>query len=305
MDAVTSRIFKTVADLDGTPEGAYNFRINGGGGGRRSSEHIVITSKEEQPGIDIHIKPGTRDEVVHIPVVVSESGLSDLVYNDFYVGEDSDVLIVAGCGIHNDGDQTARHDGIHTFHVGKNAKVKYVEKHYGEGGGSGDRVLNPETVVYLEEGSHLEMETVQIEGVDSTKRVTRGKIGDDASLVIKEKLMTSGTQTAHTDFEIDLDGKGSSANVASRSVAKGSSYQEFRSVINGNNACAGHSECDAIIMDQGVVSAIPVVTANSVDAALIHEAAIGKIAGEQIIKLMSLGLSSEEAEQEIVTGFLR
>lgn len=305
MDAIVSNILKTVADIEGTPEGAFNLRINGDCGGRQSSQNIEIVSKEDKPGIDIHVKPGTVGEVVHIPVVVSQSGFSDLVYNDFYIGEDSDVLIVAGCGIHNDGATTAQHDGIHTFHVGKNAKVKYVEKHYGEGGGSGERVLNPETVLYLSEGSHLEMETVQIEGVDSTLRTTRGKVGDSASLVIKEKLMTSGSQTAKTDFEIDLDGKGCSANVASRSVAKGDSYQEFHSVINGNNECAGHSECDAIIMDNGVVSAIPVVTANHVDAALIHEAAIGKIAGEQIVKLMTLGLTEEQAEAQIVNGFLK
>lgn len=290
--------------MDGTPEGAYNIRVNGESIGRSNSENVEIRSKEDKPGIDIIVKPGTKGEMVHIPVVVDASGLEDMVYNDFYIGEDADVNIVAGCGIHNDGTHLSQHDGIHTFHVGENARVTYVEKHYGEGEGTGKKVLNPETVVNLEKNSYLEMETVQIEGVDNTHRVTTGKCDDGASLIIKEKLMTSGNQVATTRFDVDLYGEESSADVVSRSVAKGNSKQEFLSAINGNNQCHGHSECDAIIMDDAIVTAIPELTANNIDAALIHEAAIGKIAGEQLTKLMTLGLTEEQAEREIINGFL-
>lgn len=304
MDKNVENILKTIADMSGTPEGAYNIRVNGESIGRSSSDNIEIKSKEDKPGIDIIVKPGTKDELVHIPVVVDASGLEDKVYNDFYIGEGCDVRIVAGCGIHNDGNHLSQHDGIHTFHVGKNARVVYVEKHYGEGEGTGKKVLNPETIVNLEKDSYLEMETVQIEGVDNTNRVTSGKCEDGASLIIKEKLMTSGGQTATTKFSVDLDGKDSSADVVSRSVAKGNSKQTFLSAINGNSECHGHSECDAIIMDDAVVTAIPELTANNIDAALIHEAAIGKIAGEQLTKLMTLGLTEEEAEKQIINGFL-
>lgn len=305
MNSIMSNMLKKVADLSGTPQGAYNIRANGVSAGRASTKNIVITSKADGTGIDITIKPGTVNETVHIPVVIEGSGYSEMVYNDFYIGEGSDVEIIAGCGIHNDGLHLSQHDGVHTFHVGKNARVLYVEKHYGEGGGSGERVLNPVTVVNLEPGSCLEMDTVQIEGVDSTNRVTRGTIGDDATLIIKEKLMTSGAQTARTEFDVNLDGKGSGADIVSRSVAKGTSKQEFYSKLNGNNDCYGHSECDAIIMDGASVTAIPVVTANNASASLVHEAAIGKIAGEQITKLMTLGLTSEQAEREIISGFLK
>ena len=261
--------------------------------------------KPNGTGIEIYVKPGTKGEDVHIPVVVSKSDFKDLVYNDFYIGNDCDVNIVAGCGIHNDGEHLSQHDGIHTFHIGKNTKVRYVENHYGEGNGSGQRVLNPITVVHLEKGSYLEMETVQIEGVDSTKRVTKADLKDDARLVIKEKIMTSGSQYAETEFTVDMNGKNCSADISSRSVAKGDSKQKFVSVINGNNECAGHSECDAIIMENACVKAVPEITANDVNASLIHEAAIGKIAGEQITKLMTLGLSQKEAEEQIVKGFLK
>lgn len=305
MTSIINGILQKVADMDGTPTGAYNIRVNGESQGRASTANIRIESKADKPGIDIHIAPGTKGETVYIPVVVDGSGFADMVYNDFYIGEGSDVFIVAGCGIHNDGEHLSQHDGIHTFHVGKNARVKYVEKHYGEGGGSGERVLNPITDVVVEAGGYMEMETVQIEGVDSTRRLTRGRLKADSTLVVKEKLMTSGTQHARTDFEMELDGENCSADVMSRSVAKGQSYQEFVSRINGNNACAGHSECDAIIMDSACVKAVPEITAHHVDASLIHEAAIGKIAGEQITKLMTLGLTETEAETEIVKGFLR
>lgn len=302
---IVDHILDIVADLKGKPQGAHNIRLNGKTSSRQSTKNIEIVNKTDNPGIDIIIKPGTTSEFVHIPVVIDTGGITEMVYNDFYIGEDSDVVIVAGCGIHNNGSHLTQHDGIHTFYVGKNAKVKYVEKHYGEGEGTGENVLNPVTVIHLEEGSTMEMESVQINGVDSTRRVTKAELADNASLVTKEIIMTSGTQLATTDFQIELNGKGSSTNIVSRSVAKGKSSQVFTSVINGNNECIGHSECDAIIMDEATVKAVPDVTANHVDAMLIHEAAIGKIAGDQINKLMTLGMSEEEAEEEIVSGFLR
>lgn len=305
MDEIQKTLLEKIADLHAIPTGAYNFRINGEAGGRNTTANIDIVTKEDKPGIDIIIKPGTKKESVHIPVVLSATGLKDLVYNDFYIGEDADVVIIAGCGIHNSGKEASSHDGVHTFHVGKNARVKYVEKHYGQGEGTGERLMNPTTVVHMEENGYLEMETVQIRGIDSTHRVTKGDLKDGATFIVKEKIMTHGKQTASTDFEVDLDGVDSKADVMSRSVAKEESHQIFRSKINGNNQCMGHTECDAIIMDSASVSAIPELTANSVDASLIHEAAIGKIAGEQIIKLMTLGLTEEEAEAQIVNGFLK
>lgn len=305
MDAIQKNLLEQIAGLHEVPSGAYNFRVNGEAAGRNTTANIDIVTKKDKPGIDIIIKPGTRNESVHIPVVLSATGLKDLVYNDFYVGEDSDVTIVAGCGIHNGGDADSSHDGIHSFHIGKNARVRYVEKHYGEGDGRGSRTMNPTTVVEIDEGGCMEMDTVQIRGIDSTHRVTTGTLGKEATLIIREKLMTHGEQKAATDFKVDLNGEGSSANVISRSVARDHSYQLFKSEINGNNRCAGHSECDAIIMDQAMVSAVPEITANHIDASLIHEAAIGKIAGEQIIKLMTLGLTEAEAEAQIVNGFLK
>lgn len=305
MDEIQKTLLMQVADLHEVPAGAYNIRSNGESAGRRSTEHIEIVPKEDKPGIDIFIKPGTKKESVHIPVLMTQTGLKELVYNDFHIGEDCDVTIVAGCGIHNGGDQASEHSGIHSFFIGKNAKVRYVEKHYGSGEGTGERVMNPQTIVSMEEDSYLEMDTVQIRGVDSTDRVTRANLGKGAQLVIREKLMTHGKQKATTHFYVDLDGEDSSTNVISRSVAKDSSEQTFYSHINGNNKCAGHSECDAIIMDNAVVRAIPEITANSLDASLIHEAAIGKIAGEQLIKLMTLGLTEAEAEEQIVNGFLK
>lgn len=305
MDELQKTLLMQVADLHDVPAGAYNIRANGEAAGRRSTEHIEIVTKEDKPGIDIYIKPGTKRESVHIPVLMTQTGLKELVYNDFHIGEDCDVTIVAGCGIHNGGDNASEHSGIHTFYVGKNAKIRYVEKHYGTGEGTGERIMNPETVVEMDENSYMEMDTVQIKGVDSTERVTRAKLGKGAQLVIKEKLMTHGKQKATTNFYVDLDGEDSSTNVISRSVAKDASEQTFYSHINGNNKCAGHSECDAIIMDNAVVRAIPEITANHLDASLIHEAAIGKIAGEQLIKLMTLGLTEAEAEEQIVNGFLK
>ena len=305
MDEIQKNLLLQVADLHEVPEGAYNIRSDGESAGRRTTEHIDIVTKTDKPGIDIYIKAGTKKESLHIPVILSKAGLKEVVYNDFHVGDDCDVTIIAGCGIHNCGEQDSQHDGIHTFYIGKNSKVRYVEKHYGEGDGRGHRILTPQTVINMEENSYMEMESVQIKGVDSTVRETRATLAAGASLVTKEKIMTHGTQTAETKFYIDMNGEGSSATVSSRSVAKGESVQIFYSEMNGNNQCAGHSECDAIIMDQAKVKAIPVVTANHVDASLIHEAAIGKIAGEQLIKLMTLGLTEAEAEEQIVNGFLK
>lgn len=305
MDNIQKMLLEQVADLHDVPAGAYNIRANGAKAGRNTTANIDIVTKEDKPGIDIIIKPDTKNESVHIPVVISESGLEESVYNDFYIGENADVVIVAGCGIHNAGDNRSKHDGIHSFHIGKNAKVKYVEKHYGSGEGTGERVMNPQTIVEIEEGGYLEMETIQIKGIDSTKRSTKARLDKDAKIVITEKLMTHGSQYAETSFDVDLDGENSSANVISRSVAKDNSKQIFYSKINGNNKCSGHSECDAIIMGDAIISAVPEITANDLDAALIHEAAIGKIAGEQIIKLMTLGLTAEEAEEQIVNGFLK
>ena len=283
MDEIQKNLLEQIAGLHEMPEGAYNIRANGSSVSRSTTAHIDIVTKTDKQGIDIIIKPGTKKESVHIPVVLSQSGLTEMVYNDFYVGDDCDVTIIAGCGIHNSGDLDSKHDGIHSFFIGKNSHVKYVEKHYGSGDGKGERIMNPETVVELGENSFMEMETVQIKGVDSTKRSTTAHLADGAKLIVTEKLMTHGTQTAETSFQVDLDGLGSSANIISRSVARDQSSQLFLSKINGNNQCAGHSECDGIIMDQARISAIPEITANCLDAELIHEAAIGKIAGEQII----------------------
>ena len=305
MDKIQLNLLQEVAGLHEIPVGAYNIRANGEMAGRNTTANIDIVTKQDKPGIDIIIKPGTKNESVHIPVLLSQNGLKEMVYNDFYIGEGADVTIIAGCGIHNGGDATSQHDGIHSFFIEKNARVRYVEKHYGSGDGNGKRVMNPTTIVEIGENGYMEMDTVQIRGIDSTKRVTEVKLGDGASIVIKEKIMTHGHQSAETNFKVDLNGVNCSANVISRSVAKEYSKQRFLSQVNGNNKCAGHTECDAIIMDEASVSAIPEITANNIDASLIHEAAIGKIAGEQLIKLMTLGLTEKEAETQIVNGFLK
>ncbi len=305
IDQIQKTMLEQVADLHAVPAGAYNIRANGQMAARSTTANIDIISKEDGSGIDIKIRPGTRHESVHIPVVLSQSGLEEQVYNDFYIGEGSDVVIVAGCGIHNSGDKDSRHDGVHRFFVGKNAKVRYVEKHYGSGDGKGGRIMNPGTQITMEEGSYMEMEMTQIKGVDSTERDTTADLAAGARLIIRERLLTHGQQTAVSRFDVSLNGEDSSANVISRSVAKDDSCQTFISRINGNARCAGHTECDAIIMDHAKISAVPELTANDPDAALIHEAAIGKIAGEQIVKLMTLGLTEEEAEAQIVDGFLK
>lgn len=305
LSPIDESLLAEIANIHGMPKGAFNIRKDGQLVERHSSANIEIATKTDNPGIDIRIKAGTKGETVYIPVIVTQAGLKDVVYNTFYIEDDCDVTIIAGCGIHNCGGGNAQHDGIHTFYLAKNAKLRYVEKHYGEGDGRGKQVMNPTTIVHLAEGAQMEMETTQIAGIDDTMRKTSGDLAEGASLVIHEKIMTTGDQHAVTDFDVDLNGEGCSANVVSRSVAKDVSKQEFISHINGNCACAGHSECDAIIMDHASVIASPALTANSVDASLIHEAAIGKIAGEQLIKLMTLGLTEKEAEDQIVNGFLK
>ena len=304
IDPIQQHLLEEVAQLHTVPEGAYNIRANGKKAGRNTTANIDIVSKTDKDGIDIIIKPGTKNESVHIPVVLSESGLTDLVYNDFFVGDDCDVTIVAGCGIHNCGGEDSRHDGIHTFYVGKHSHVKYTEKHYGDGDGTGGRIMNPQTVVYLEEGATIQMETVQIRGIDSTKRETKIVCGKDAEAVVTERLMTHGDQVAESDMEISLDGDGARGRVISRSVAKGTSRQVFYPKMVGNAACFGHVQCDSIIMDDAHIESIPAIVANSTEAQLVHEAAIGKIAGDQLLKLETLGLSPEEAEECILKGFL-
>ena len=305
MDNIQKHLLEQIADLHDVPQGAYSLRINGALHGKNSSENIEIVKKEDKPGIDIYVKPGTKKESVHIPVLLSKTGIKELVYNDFHIGEDCDITIVAGCGIHNGGDETSEHSGIHAFYLAKNARLKYVEKHYGNGDGKGKRVMNPTTIIELAEGAYMEMETAQIKGVDDTIRETTAKLAEGATLIVGEKLMTHGDQYAETRFTVDLDGKNSGAHVVSRSVAKDNSRQLFVSHVNGNNECSGHTECDAIIMDSASVSAVPEIMANHTDAQLIHEAAIGKIAGEQLIKLMTLGLTEKQAEEEIINGFLK
>ena len=305
MNGIEKDLLKIIADMEGATGGAFNIRANGSLAERHVTENVDIRNKTDKDGIDIVIRTGTKGETIHIPVIISESGVNDLVYNDFIIGDDCDVTIMAGCGIHNCGSEESRHDGIHSFFVGKNAKVKYIERHYGEGDGTGGKNMNPTTVVNIAEGGYMEMETIQIKGIDNTNRITRATLDADATLIIHEKLMTHGTQRADTDFSVDLNGENSSANVVSRSVATDNSVQVYRSNINGNSKCHGHTECDAIIMGDARVSAIPEINANHIDASLIHEAAIGKIAGEQLIKLMTLGLSEQQAEEEIVNGFLK
>lgn len=305
LDEIQMRLLREVADLHEIPEGAYNIRSNSEAAGRQSTANIEIIPKTDVSGIDIRIKPGTKNESVHIPVVMTKSGLKEVVYNDFYIGEDADVVIVAGCGIDNCGGDDSEHDGIHRFYLEKNAKVRYVEKHYGSGNGKGKRILNPGTEVYMAEGSSMEMEMVQIKGVDDTDRRTIAELAANAKLVVRERLMTHGSQRALSTYDIRLNGEGSSADVVSRSVARDDSYQRFDAKIIGNTACTGHTECDSIIMDRGKILAVPGLEANHVDASLVHEAAIGKIAGDQIIKLMTLGLTESEAEEQIINGFLK
>ena len=305
LDETQLRLLREVADLHKVPEGAYNIRSNSQSAGRQSTANIEIVPKKEVSGLEIRIKPGTKNESVHIPVVMTQSGLKETVYNDFFIGEGADVVIVAGCGIDNCGNQDSQHDGIHRFYVGRGAHIRYVEKHYGSGDGRGKRILNPVTEVYQEEDSSVEMEMVQIKGVDDTERKTVAELAAGARLVVRERLMTHGSQRAISTYDVRLNGKDAHADVVSRSVARDQSYQKFDAKLLGNAPCSGHTECDSIIMDEGRILAVPGLEANDVDAALVHEAAIGKIAGDQIIKLMTLGLTEAEAEEQIINGFLK
>lgn len=305
MNAVDQALLREIAELEGVPQGAYNIRKNGGAGGRACTANIDIQTKADKPGIDIHIAPGTKNESVHIPVIITETGLTEMVYNDFFIGEDADVTIVAGCGIHNFGCETSQHDGVHTFYIGKNAKVRYVERHYGQGEGTGEKIMNPQTVAYLEAGAFLQMDTTQIRGVDSTHRYTRIEVGENAETVVNEKLMTHGKQVAESEMDVDLKGAGATGRITSRSVARDESSQVFYPRMIGEADCFGHVQCDAILMDRARIKSVPAIDAVHVDARLIHEAAIGRIAGEQIQKLLTLGLTEEEAEEKILEGFLR
>ena len=303
-ELMIKNLLKTIADITGEVDGAFNLRSNGCGVERRSSENIIITPKEDKPGIDITLKPNTKNETVYIPVVITEDNVNDLVYNDFYIGENSDVTIVAGCGIHNDGCGTSEHDGIHTFYIGKNAKVKYGEKHYGEGSSESTRILNPTTIVHMEEDSYCEMDMTQIKGVNSTKRETEAFLGKGSKLIINEKLMTHDEQIAHSNVKCNLNGEDSILQIISRSVAKDKSVQVFHPIAIGNDNCKAHVQCDSIIMDKAKVSSIPEIQANHTDAQIVHEAAIGRINNEQLLKLETFGLSEEEAEEVIVNAFL-
>ncbi|MPN00149.1 hypothetical protein SDC9_147343 [bioreactor metagenome] len=303
-ELMIKNLLKTIADITGEVDGAFNLRSNGCGVERRSSENIIITPKEDKPGIDITVKPNTKNETVHIPVIITEDNVNDLVYNDFYIGENADVTIVAGCGIHNDGCGTSEHDGIHTFYIGKNAKIKYGEKHYGEGSSESKRILNPTTIVHMDEDSYCEMNMTQIEGVDSTKRETEAFLGKGSKLIINEKLMTHDDQVAHSNVRCNLNGEDSILQIISRSVAKDESVQVFHPIAIGNDNCKAHVQCDSIIMDKAKVSSIPEIQANHTDAQIVHEAAIGRINNEQLLKLETFGLSEEEAEEVIVDAFL-
>ena len=306
MSTMEKELIKTIADISGfMPGSAFSLRRNGEGVERHSTQNIKIVAKSDKPGIDIHVAPHTIGEEVHIPVILTDSGIHDLVYNDFYIGEGADVVIIAGCGTHNDGCDTSQHDGVHVFHIGKNAKIRYVEKHYGEGNGSGERILNPKTIIHMEEGSFAQMDMSQIKGVDSTKRDTLANVGANAKLVINEKLMTHGKQEAYSDVKVNLNGEDSVVQIVSRSVGKDTSIQVFHPIAVGNTRSRAHIQCDSILMDQAKISSIPEIAANHVDAQIVHEAAIGKINSDQLMKLQTFGLDVEEAEKVIVEGFLK
>ncbi len=305
MNEIQKSLLKEVAALDALPTGAYNIRSDGSGIARNTTANIDIITKQDKQGIDIIIRPGTKNESVHIPVIISQSGIEELVYNDFFIGEDCDVTIIAGCGIHCAGKDDSKHDGIHSFYVGKNSKVRYVEKHYGEGEGRGKRLMNPTTIIELEENAVMKLETSQIGGIDDTLRITKAVLKENAGIIIHDKILTAGTQHANAEIHVEMNGDGSNCDIISRGVAKESSYQEVTIKIDGNAACSGHAECDSIIMDNGVILAVPQLKATNVEASLIHEAAIGKIAGEQLLKLMTMGLTEKEAEELIIKGFLQ
>lgn len=304
MNEIEKKLLEKIADLHSTPSGAFNIRKNGSTLDRASSKEIEIIPKKDKSGIDIKIKDGTQNKSVHIPVIITVGGLNDLVYNDFYIGKNCDVVIVAGCGIHNATCKTSTHNGIHSFHVGENSKVKYIEKHVGEGEGSGGKILNPVTKIYLKKKSQMQLESLQIEGVTSTVRKTNAIIDDGAILKIQENILTTDAQTSKSIFNVRLKGKNSSVEVVSHSVAKDHSFQEFKSNLIGENICFGHVECDGIMLGDARIVSLPMIDARNSNASLVHEAAIGKIAGDELVKLMTLGLSQKEAENMIINGFL-
>lgn len=304
MDKLDFGLLKEIALMDSIPTGAYNIRKNGSSAGRFSTESIRIENKTDKPGIDINIRSNTKGETVHIPVIITDSGYTETVYNDFYIGDNCDVTIMAGCGIHNCGDSESRHDGVHTFYIGKNSVVRYAERHYGDGDGNGERIMNPETVVYVGEGSTIQMDTTQIKGIDSTARKTKIVVAKDGSAIINEKLLTHGKQYAESDMDLILNGDNANGRIISRSVAQDESKQVFRPCVTGKSACFGHIRCDSILMGNATISSVPAVAAEHTEANLVHEAAIGRIAGDQLIKLMTLGLTEEEAEEKILEGFL-
>lgn len=305
MNNTDKELLKKISENFDENKEVYNIRKNGKSIEKKVNSYIDIVNKEDKSGIDIYVKENTLFGIVHIPVIITESGLTDVVYNDFHIGKNANVIIFAGCGIHNDLHNDSEHDGIHRFFLEENAKVKYVEKHYGEGKGTGKKVLNPTTEIYMKKNSVMNMDSVQIKGVDNTLRITKAVLEENTTLEISEKILTTGKEKAKTEFIVDLNGENASVHVTSRSVAENSSYQEFVSNVTGNTKCYAHIECDAIIKEEGKVKAIPEIYAKNIDANLIHEAAIGKIAGEQLKKLMTLGLSEKEAEDVIIKGFLK
>jgi Fe-S cluster assembly scaffold protein SufB len=305
MNNITEKMLKIITDYGNLEKSSYNIREDGECVGRRSTKNVSIEPLFDRSGIEIKVKPNTKSETVYIPACLTKSGVNDLVYNDFYIGENSDVTIVAGCAVHTDGEKESLHNGIHRFFLGKHSKVTYIEKHIGEGDGEGARKIDPVTEIELDEGASIILDTLQIGGVDYSNRKTKAKLASKAKMLVRERIMTDKDEQAITDFEVELNGEDSGVDIISRSVAKGNSYQGYSSKIIGRTRCTGHSECDAILSDNGRVDATPSLTAESKDASLIHEAAIGKIAGEQIIKLCSLGLTEEEAERKIIEGFLK
>ncbi|MEN6325307.1 MAG: SufD family Fe-S cluster assembly protein [Syntrophomonas sp.] len=304
-DQLDMNLLQAVADIRNLPSGALNIRRDGQAVLRQSSPNISITTNPENGGLIVEVKAGTKDETVHVPVILTKSGFKDKVYNTFIVGEDADVTIIAGCGIHNEGHADSSHDGIHEVIVKKGARMKYIEKHYGEGPGKGKRILNPTTIVRVDSGAVAEMEMSQIKGVDDTLRSTVAYIQEKGNLKVVERLLTHDNQQAESNIEVHIEGEGGVAQILSRSVAQDNSAQVFKAALYGENECSGHVECDAIIMDKAKIRAIPQLVAEDAEAVLTHEAAIGKIAGEQLIKLMSLGLSEQEAINTILEGFLR
>ncbi len=302
LDKISKNLLEKIANLHEIPDGAVSFRKNGKGEFVRSTTNIEILRKQDGSGIDIVVHSSCNHEACHIPVVVSENGIFDTVYNDFYIEDNADVVIVAGCGIHS--TEEAGHNGIHTFHVGKHTNITYVENHLALGVGK-NKILNPITIIKLGEDSIMTMETNQLGGVDYSERITKAYLKDNSTLNISEKILTSNFNVAKTNFKVYLKGKNCKCNIISRSVAKDESEQIFKSDLIGENECFGHVECDGIVLDDAKIDSIPKVSARNSQSSLSHEAAIGKIASEQIVKLMTLGLSKKEAEEKIIEGFLK